>query len=128
MAGGGAVARAFWSLAKAAVAFGSAGGRTGPASACTVWAKLSVSFNTHGAKSTVAFTYGKTTKYTARTKAHTAKAATVTVSYKKLIKGLKPGKTYHVRAVVTNRVGKAVGKDFTFKTTAAKKKKHHKKH
>jgi hypothetical protein len=66
-----------------------------------------------GAATTVVFEYGTTRAYGRRATAHVGGAGRGLVVVR--VAGLKPGATYHFRAVATNAKGRATGADRTFR-------------
>jgi CSLREA domain-containing protein len=92
--------------------------RTGGASAITTTsASLASTVTPNAGTTTVTFDYGTTTKY-GKTKRVSGIAGVVAAPADAVIKGLKPGTTYHYRVVVTTIDGSAMGADRTFKTKA----------
>lgn len=79
-------------------------------------ATVTATVNPNGQATTYAFEYGTSTHYTQQTAAQSAgsgaQAATVTTQ----LSGLRPGTTYHVRALASSSAGTTAGNDATFTT------------
>jgi hypothetical protein len=94
------------------------GATSGAASAITATSATlnGVAFNPDIAAASAYFEYGTTAAYGAQTAPQAVSAAATGAAVTAVLSGLAPGSAYHVRLVVTNAVGTAVGSDQTFDT------------
>jgi CSLREA domain-containing protein len=91
---------------------------SGPANTITTkGATLTSTVTPNAGATTVTFQYGTTTKY-GESKNVSGITGVEPVAADGVIKGLKPGTTYHFRVLVTTIDGSAMGTDRTFKTRA----------
>jgi phosphodiesterase/alkaline phosphatase D-like protein len=81
-------------------------------------ASLHGSVKPGGAKTTYYFEYGTSKSYGSKTTKRTLKAGDTTKRVAAVIKGLKPGTTYHFRLVAKNSAGAVHGRDVTFTTAS----------
>ncbi|MHB8533353.1 MAG: fibronectin type III domain-containing protein [Solirubrobacteraceae bacterium] len=79
-------------------------------------ATVSASVNPNGQMTSYAFEYGTTVVYTQQTAPQSAGSGTQAASVTAQLTGLRPGTTYHVRAIASSSGGTTVGSDATFKT------------
>jgi hypothetical protein len=92
-------------------------GQTGPAVKIGAHgATLTGQLDGFGLKTKFQFQIGTTRKYKVTTKAKSGGSHNGIVSVSVTVKGLKPGRKYHYRIVVTSSGGRVTGSDKTFKT------------
>lgn len=107
-------------LAAASGAFASSGPTVSPPTVSAVGndaATVSVSVNPAGQATTVAFEYGTSVHYTQQTAVQDVASGTQPATVSERLAALRPGTTYHVRAVASNAGGTTAGPDTTFTTT-----------
>ena len=79
-------------------------------------ATLRTDVNPHGAATTYAFQWGRTTAYGAQTPARSAGSGTTAKRVGFRLTGLTPGVRYHYRVIASNADGTSTGADRSFKT------------
>jgi phosphodiesterase/alkaline phosphatase D-like protein len=93
---------------------------TGAASAVTLTsATVAGTVDPNGHATSWYFEYGTSTSYGTKTAAKSAGGGTNPVAVSAPLTGLKPGRTFHYRLVVTSDAGTGHGGDATFSTTGA---------
>jgi hypothetical protein len=79
-------------------------------------ATVTATVNADGQATTYAFEYGTSVHYTQQTAVQSAGSGTEPVTVTTQLNGLRPGTTYHVRALASSSAGTVAGSDGTFTT------------
>jgi CSLREA domain-containing protein len=85
------------------------------------FATLAGVVNAEGQATKTYFDYGTTRRYGLRTRTLSIGAGTVGIPVVGALRGLTPGRTYHVRLVASNAAGTSQGADVAFRTAARPK-------
>jgi hypothetical protein len=115
-----APALALAALAVASGALGATGPTVSVVTASAIGndtATVTASVNPNGQATMYAFEYGTSTHYTQQTAAQSAGSGTQPTAITVRLTGLRPGTTYHVRALANSSGGTTAGSDATFTTT-----------